>query len=72
MRDFTCSLMSTANLLQVGPMVGGITPQEASERLNTFQVIIYFSCRDNSHQEFELESDKLKFSNSGLGLWNST
>lgn len=26
-------------LLQVGPMVTGITPQEASERLNTFQVI---------------------------------
>lgn len=29
------------NLLQAGPMVSGITPQEASDRLNTFQVIIY-------------------------------
>ena len=33
--------MSPTNLLQAGPMVSGITPQEASERLNTFQVIIY-------------------------------
>lgn len=33
--------MPPTNLHQVGPMVSGISPQEASERLNTFQVIIY-------------------------------
>lgn len=40
-RGFTSSLMPPTNLPQVGPMVSGISPQEASERLNTFQVIIY-------------------------------
>ena len=64
--------MSPENLPQDGPMVSGITPQEASERLNTFQVIMgcvlvswLCTCRD-SYQEFELESDKRKPSDNGL------
>lgn len=38
------SLMPRAYGFQIGPMVRGITPQEASDRLNTFQVMVLMKC----------------------------
>lgn len=38
------SLMPRAYGFQIGPMVSGITPQEASDRLNTFQVMVLMKC----------------------------
>lgn len=38
------SLMPRAYEFQIGPMVSGITPQEASDRLNTFQVMVLMKC----------------------------
>lgn len=36
--------MPRAYGFQIGPMVSGITPQEASDRLNTFQVMVLMKC----------------------------
>ena len=38
------SLMPRAYGFQIGPMVSGISPQEASDRLNTFQVMVLMKC----------------------------